>query len=331
MNTTTKKNLFCLILLSAVFLTKTFAGNGGSNSTGNWTNPSTWLFSGSPRIPAGGDTVQIPATDTITVNSIVTITGLPVYLYIHGRLSFQTGKKLNLPCNSYVYIYPGGVLDPGNGGGSSNYIDICNVTVWQASDGTITGPAGFGNPPLPIELVNFNAKYSSGKVYLDWSTATEINNDYFLIQRSADNIAYENINNVDGSGNSSQTHYYADIDTKPLSGINYYRLCQVDYDGTRTYSYPRAIRTNGKADVVVFPNPATAENISVLFTGSKDENYILEIRDITGKIIVTRENQVLESGINKLNLEKDSFLSQGTYFVSIFMGDDVYHQKMLIY
>ncbi len=331
MNTTTKRILLCFILLSAVSLSSSFAGTGFVNNTGNWSTASTWLINGIPRIPSGGDTLDIPVGKTVTVDgNPVTVTGLPLFLYIHGTLQFGNGKKLSLPCNSYVYVYSGGSIDPA-GGGNSNYIQICNVTVWQAADGQEDGPSGFGNPPLPIELVNFNAKYSSGKVYLDWSTATEINNDYFLIQRSTDNIAYVNIDNVDGSGNSSQTHYYTDIDSKPLNGINYYRLCQVDYDGTRTYSYPRAIRTNGKADVVVFPNPATAENISVLFTGSKNENYVLEVRDITGKIIVRKENQILESGINKLNLEKDSFFSQGTYFVSILMGDDVYHQKMIIY
>jgi hypothetical protein len=331
MNKSTKRSLLCILLLTTVFLAKSFAGTGSAVVSGTWTNPSTWLINGMARVPSGGDTLDIPSGTTVTVDAVVTITGLPVFLYIHGTLVFQTGKKLILPCNSYVYVYPGGLLDPGNGGGNSNYIEICNSVVWNAAAGAVPGPAGFGNPPLPIELVNFNAKYSSGKVYLDWTTATEINNDYFLIQRSSDNIAYVNINNVDGSGNSSQTHFYNAVDSKPLNGINYYRLCQVDYDGTKTYSYPRAIRTNGKYDVVVFPNPATAENISILFSGNKNENYTLEIKDITGKTVVMKENQVLESGINRLNLQKDSFLSEGTYFVSIFMGDDVYHQKVIIY
>jgi hypothetical protein len=310
---------------------KTFAATGFANTSGNWTTPGTWLIGGIARVPQGGDTLDIPAGITVAVDAVVTITGQPVFLYVHGTLAFQTGKKLVLPCNSYVYIYTGGVLDPGNGGGNSNYIEICSEVVWNADDGEIHGPAGFGNPPLPIELVNFNAKFSSGHVYLDWSTATEINNDYFLVQRSSDNVAYVNINEVNGSGNSSQTHFYNSVDTKPLNGINYYRLCQVDYDGTRTYSYPRAIRTNGKNDVVFFPNPASAEKVAILFTGTKNENYTLEVMDITGKTILKRENQLLESGVNQLNLEKDSFLSGGTYFVSVFTNDEIYRQKMIIY
>ena len=331
MNTTTKKNLLCLFLLSTIFFSKSFAGTGFANANGDWTDATTWLINGMARVPAGGDTLDIPSNRTVNVDAVVTITGLPVFLYIHGTLVFQTGKKLVLPCNSYVYVYPGGHLDPGSGGGNSNYIEICTAVVWNAAAGPVTGPAGFGNPPLPIELTNFNAKYNSGKVYLDWTTATEINNDYFLVQRSSDNIYYTNIDQVEGSGNSSQTHFYYDMDSKPMNGINYYRLCQVDYDGTRTYSYPRAIRTNGKADVVLFPNPATTENISILFTGNRNENYTLEIRDLTGKLVISKENQVLESGINKLNLDRGSFLAQGTYFVSILIGDDVYHQKMIIY
>jgi hypothetical protein len=331
MNITTKQKLLILIITATFSVFKTFAGTGVANVDGDWTDANTWLINGMNRIPAGGDTLDILAGKTVTVDAVVTITGLPVYLYVHGTLLFNTGKKLVLPCNSYVFVYAGGHLDPGNGGGNSNYIEICSSVVWNAAAGPVTGPAGFGNPPLPIKLMDFNAKYSSGKVYLDWTTATEINNDYFLVQRSSDNIYYSNINQVSGNGNSSQTLYYSDVDAKPLNGINYYRLCQVDYDGTRTYSYPRAIRTNGKADVLIFPNPGTAENISVLFTGSKNETYSLEVRDITGKTVLKKENQILESGINKLNLDRDHLISQGTYFVSIFTGDEEYHQKMIIY
>jgi hypothetical protein len=331
MNNSTKKILLCLLFLSTVFLSESYAGTGFANATGNWSDPLTWLINGIPRIPAGGDTLTIPNGITVTVDgNPVTVTGPPLYLYVHGILQFGNGRKLSLPCNSYVYIYADGYMDPA-GGGNSNYIQICGATVWQAADGPVDGPQGFGNPPLPIELVNFNAKYSAGKVLLDWSTATEINNDYFLIQRSSDNVAYVNINNTDGSGNSSQTHFYSAVDSKPLNGINYYRLCQVDYDGTRTYSYPRAIRTNGKADVLLFPNPSSADNVSILFTGSMNQNYTLEVKDITGKTILNRENQVLESGINKLGLSGLSELSQGTYFVSILLGDEVYYQKMIIY
>jgi len=79
MNKFTYRISIVFILCSLLFQ-KTFAGNGQANSTGNWTNPSTWLFNGTARVPQGGDTVNIPAGYIVTVNSVVNITGAKVIL-----------------------------------------------------------------------------------------------------------------------------------------------------------------------------------------------------------------------------------------------------------
>jgi hypothetical protein len=124
-----KKKLLYLILILFIFSGKLFAGTGSAITSGNWTNPSTWIINGIARVPAGGDTLDIPSGRTVLVDAIVTITGLPVFIYVNGTLEFQTGKKIVLPCNSYLYVYPGGLLDPGNGGGNFNFFEICNSVV----------------------------------------------------------------------------------------------------------------------------------------------------------------------------------------------------------
>ena len=91
-------------------------------------------------------------------------------------------------------------------------------------------------------LVSFNAYPHADEVNVIWSTATEINSDYFTIERSADGITYENIISLPGAGNSSNMLYYSATDHYPLSGLSFYRLKETDVDGSLTYSLPVSVR-----------------------------------------------------------------------------------------
>lgn len=109
---------------------------------------------------------------------------------------------------------------------------VSNYTLsWQLSGG-----ASLDCTPLPVELLSFRCEPMENSVGLYWATASEHNNAYFLLERSADGINYETVTRVDGKGNSNEmTEYIAD-DPYAAFGTNYYRLTQVDYDGTsRTY------------------------------------------------------------------------------------------------
>ena len=91
---------------------------------------------------------------------------------------------------------------------------------------------------LPVELLSFAAKEISGNlIQLDWKTASETNNDYFIVEKSTDGMNFTPIGLVKGSGNSTINHNYSFLDKKN-EGIQlyYYRLQQVDYDGTRNFS-----------------------------------------------------------------------------------------------
>jgi hypothetical protein len=107
------------------------------------------------------------------------------------------------------------------------------------------GIGGGIDNPLPIDLLSFTAKYQDGKVLLNWATGSEINNDYFTLERSRDAVSAEIIGFVDGAGNSSQTLHYEFIDHDPLPGISYYRLKQTDYDGSFEYSQWVAVQVDG--------------------------------------------------------------------------------------
>ena len=111
---------------------------------------------------------------------------------------------------------------------------------------------------LPIKLLYFDAQPEEAMVKLSWSTATEINNDYFTVEKSIDGDNFFPIGNVSGSGNSTTTlQYYLD-DNKPTYGISYYRLKQTDFDGA--FSYSGVVPVNYKkttGQYSIFPNPAS--------------------------------------------------------------------------
>jgi hypothetical protein len=126
----------------------------------------------------------------------------PVGIQIYGTLAFQTGSKIRLSCGSVIYVYNEDEINPGNGGGNSNIIEICNVVYWTASSGQVEGPKFFGSS-LPVELLSFDVK-CNGKAHIRWSTATETNNDHFTLERSADAENWDFVANIPGAGNSNQ-------------------------------------------------------------------------------------------------------------------------------
>jgi len=117
---------------------------------------------------------------------------------------------------------------------------------------------------LPVELTTFTATaLENHTTQLNWATASELNNDHFEIQRSTGDNNWSAIGTVNGNGNSSMLINYSFIDEQPENGINYYRLKQVDYDGTFEYTivvavtHNSSIEKNNPVEISVFPNPTT--------------------------------------------------------------------------
>jgi hypothetical protein len=117
--------------------------------------------------------------------------------------------------------------------------------------------SGNGNNPLPVTLLSFTGKKNSeNQVELHWATANELNSDYFLIERSKNGKYFESIGSVKAAGTTTQRHDYTYTDALPFAGSSYYRLRQVDFDGTSMYS--KLCYIGGVEDaLVVHPNPTT--------------------------------------------------------------------------
>ena len=111
---------------------------------------------------------------------------------------------------------------------------------------------------LPVELTHFTVERQQRQVVLQWTTASELNSDYFDVQRSADGVTWTTIDQVISVGNSSWSTDYEAIDESPLAGWSYYRLQQVDFDGTTDYSPVRAVEfQKATAPIRVYPNPSS--------------------------------------------------------------------------
>jgi hypothetical protein len=137
--------------------------------------------------------------------------------------------------------------------------------------------------PLPIELISFNVNLSKGAALVDWTTSSEINNDYFTIEKSKDGINWVFVNEQSGSGNSNSLLYYSDVDNSPFGGVSYYRLKQTDFNGGYKYSEIVSLENIKDRVMSVYPNPVK----DALTIANMDETFTVKVYSINGQIIYT--------------------------------------------
>jgi len=162
-----------------------------------------------------------------------------------------------------------------------------NTAVNTFSPWTLAG----NNTILPVSLLTFVAKPQSRYVQLDWTTATETNNDYFTVERTTDTQHFIEVARVRGNGTSMVKHNYTADDVAPVTGRAYYRIKQTDFDGKVTYSDLRSVEYSGgseDASVSVYPNPATDHYVVVELRSVRNATELpVKISNMKGQAIVT--------------------------------------------
>lgn len=186
--------------------------------------------------------------------------------------------------------------------------------------------------PLPIELLSFDAKPQNDEVLVNWTSATEFNNQYYTILRSLDGVYFEPVGVVMGAGNSSQPIEYHFIDQNPLSGISYYKLQQTDFDG-KSESF-NIVTVNYKLDDnawILYPNPTNGNELYIKFLGktsSTESPVLVYIFDLAGKEIF---NTILENYSKQESLLNTSNeLSKGVYLVKVRFNDAVRFERLVV-
>lgn len=171
------------------------------------------------------------------------------------------------------------------------------------------------NGVLPVELLNFSAVVQENAPFLTWSTASEVNNEYFVVSRSLDGKIFTAIGKVNGHGTSSSVNTYTFIDKDPVSsGSVYYRLSQVDLNGTETIKSTISLFVFKINSVSISPNP-TSDYITVNLGAEMEGKATIEITNMIGqKMLIESFDAVKGFNFFRLDLSK---LPAGYYHISI--------------
>jgi hypothetical protein len=175
---------------------------------------------------------------------------------------------------------------------------------------------------LPVELISFTGQPVNNTIVTDWITTSEINNDYFEIQRSSDGINFVTIGTVKGHGNSNTVNEYKFSDAHPNNGTNYYRLVQHDFNGNLSYSSIIKVFTGtNAASFTVSPNPST-ESFNINFQDISGGEFT--VLNVLGQTLTSK---TIETGTEKISVGTE--LSKGAYVLRFSGTNGVYTQLVI--
>ena len=171
-------------------------------------------------------------------------------------------------------------------------------------------------------MVRFEGKIEEEFVELYWETSSEINNDYFVIEKSFDGVSFNEVGIVHGNGNSTVTnqYYFTDFSNK---GTAFYRLKQIDFDGAFEYSsIIKVTSLNNPKELMVFPNPMTRGQ---LMTISFKEANEVRLFDSNGSIVYMKN-----IGMGNHVFFSTSSLAPGNYIAQVISGSDIQFSQFLV-
>jgi hypothetical protein len=231
-----------------------------------------------------------------------------------SKLSTDLGASNNL--NTY---FAGATL---NYTWSAGKYGANNMQTIAPSGTSIFGTAGhnFCSNVAPVSLISFTGHFVGDYIALNWATASELNNQKFMIERSSDMFNWTTIGEVRGAGTVSSIQNYSFDDFKPLSGIAYYRLRQVDFDGAFAYSNVVVIDQHKTSiDLFVVPNPF--DDAFTIQSSSLEKNNVL-MHDVLGRLVYQTS---FENGSTTIRPE----LPSGTYILTVSSSTIVEQLKVI--
>jgi hypothetical protein len=299
-------------------------------SNGNWKINSTWNLN---RVPANGDTVVIPAGKIVVIDNVQNLSNSFLYIEVYGTLKITDGK-LWLDVNSSIVVFLGGaIIGTGN---SSETLRINGVNkFWGHNDVTILGPAyansatgispnGFvlGNIALPVKFIGFSLTPEKNNIVVEWATAEEINSSYYEVQRSDDGNNWKTVAKITAAGNSSLTHSYSYTDQSFTSPSVFYRIRQVDIDGSFAYTVVRMLKNeSSKANI----NLSAVSNSLYIHFSEKEKNVSVRLTSFNGQLI---SQTMLNEAIGQVVMPVQKNV-RGIYVVTITDGETLKYSKQI--
>jgi Secretion system C-terminal sorting domain len=314
-----------------------------SRTSGSWASPSTWDLN---RIPKDGDIVVVNNNNLVNIAGNILISN--IVLRIQGAVMIRDNVSLRINGNGVINVVTGGKISSENRQ-STSFISIGGITKFRGNkifnpgwgEGVVTGLANassstgdidFGGPgfvmgALPATWQDLNVfRTSDNMVQMVWVTSHETGTRIFEVERSGENLQWQNIGSISSTGNQGQSNIYDFVDSKPLTGLNYYRILQKDPDGKSKYTSVRFISIAGRDFAISgFPNPAVS-NFRVSFSKPLGEQMQLRMINADGKPVMQK---TAGRGSSYIDLPVAGLMS-GIYFIQcISEGGNVYLVKMV--
>lgn len=181
-------------------------------------------------------------------------------------------------------------------------------------------------------MLSFTAAPNGPKADINWTTATEVNNDYFSVQKTIDGYNFVLVSTLNGAGNSNSIINYSTSDNNPNEGVSYYRLKQTDYNGEYTYSPLASVNFNLTNEFAfeIFPNPNEGENINISFNTIQGDEILVVVYDVNGKESYSKVIISQQDGENIYAIDPSSKLSSGMYLITATSQQKIYNKKLII-
>jgi len=173
---------------------------------------------------------------------------------------------------------------------------------------------------LPIEDIEFTAEFvNDNSVQIKWRTPSEVNTDYFTVEKTLDGQSFSGLANVYGAGNSQQVLHYSQMDEEPFKGLSYYRIKVTDIDGSFTYTNLKAVlNTNNDVDIVsIYPNPSFGSQLTL---HASEEIAGLRLFDAAGRFVY----------YGNLNGTLSVQVKPGVYFLDYSYQNKKYFNKAVV-
>jgi glucose/arabinose dehydrogenase len=240
--------------------------------------------------------------------------------YVSARVWAIDYDGINPATSTQITTAPGSITSFGIDENKELYLVSFNGKIYK-----------FTPTIVPVELISFNATIIDGKVRLDWFTSTETNNAGFEIERSQDGVNYEVIFFIGGNGTTTHRNVYSYIDEEVTSGICYYRLKQVDFDGS--YEYLKVVAVDlGLPETFIleqnYPNPFNPKTV-INYQVPKNGIITLKVYDVLGNETATLVDEVKIAGSYSVDFDA-SQLTSGIYFYKLTAEDFSSVRKMIL-
>jgi autotransporter-associated beta strand protein len=332
----------------------------GTGSTGTLVLSGANTYSGGTTISGG--TLTLGASEVIPNTSLISFKGgtlktgatagfsetfSTVSLLENTKLALGTGTHtLNFAASNSISwttaktLTITGWVGTNNGAGTSGKIffgnNISGITSTQLSqikffNGTVNSDASIlatgevvPTGTLPIQLTAFTGKAINQSILLNWNTASETNNDFYDVLRSADGKSFTSIGTVKGSGTSTTSKDYAFSDENPFAGTNYYQLVQHDFDGKNASS--TIISIDSKIDATKLRVYANVSSVKVSISSPNKTKGLLHVFDITGRKLSETSIEV-NKGFNHFDLPLS--LVNGVHFARFTSDNETINQKFI--